>query len=169
MVRILLNRAIEDAEDIERLLPFVVEHKYLAQAMLLVTVYVQLFALMAVFRPHLHRPFGIAIILFHIGSAWVMGVPFTANILMIGLFLVLSPTAPARLSLLGIMQSLPIFGIRFVLGCAFEHPANVDVSIRRGSSMMANVRSAETTHDILGSRNRSMNSSLLTREKAVRS
>ena len=111
MVRILLDRAIDGADDIERLLPFVVEHKYLAQAMLLVTVYVQLFAPLAVLRPHLHKPFGIAIILFHIGSDWVMGVAFTANILMIGLFLVLSPTAPARLSLLGIMQSLPIIGI----------------------------------------------------------
>ena len=111
MVRILLDRVVEDADDIPPLLPFVVEHEYLAQAMLLVTVYLQLIALLVVFRPHLHRPFGIAIVLFHIGSDWVLGIPFAANIFMMSLFLVLSPTAPARTSLLGIMQSLPILGI----------------------------------------------------------
>ena len=111
MVRILLDRTLDDADELEQLLPFVVEHQYLAQSMLLVTVYVQFFALLAVFRPHLHRPFGIAIVLFHVGSDLVMGIPFSANILMVGLFLILSPTAPTKPSLIGILCSLPIAGI----------------------------------------------------------
>ena len=111
MVRILLNRAIDDTAEIGPLLPFVVEHQYLAQAMLLMAVYVETFALLAVFRPHLHRPFGILLIFFHIGSDWLMNISFAANILMIGLFLVMSPMAPARFSLSGLMRSLPLVGI----------------------------------------------------------
>ena len=110
MVRILLNRAIDSA-NFGTLLPYMVEHGYLAQATLWVTVYVELFALLAVFRPHLHRLFGVALIGFHIGSYWIMSISFHDNILMIGLFLVLSPTAPTRFSLSGTIRSLPIIGI----------------------------------------------------------
>ena len=111
MVRILLNRAVDNTENIGPLLPFVVEHGYLAQTMLWVTVYVEVFALLAVFRPHLHRLFGIALIMFHVGSEWIMSIAFNSNILMLGLFLVLSPTAPRRFSLSGTIRSLPLVGI----------------------------------------------------------
>ena len=113
MVRLLLSRAIDDTDGIAPLLPLVAQHAFLAQSMLLVVLYVELFALLAVFRPHLHRPFGVVLILFHVGSAWIMDISFAANILMIGLFLVLSPTAPVRFSLTGLVQSLPVIGIPF--------------------------------------------------------
>lgn len=58
MVRTLLDRAIDTAEDIPPLLPLVAPHNLLAQLMLIVTVYVQFFALLALFRPHLHRLLG---------------------------------------------------------------------------------------------------------------
>ena len=121
MVRVLLGRAIDNA-DIGPLLPFVSQHQYLAQAMLLVTVYVQLFALVAVFRPHLHRPFGIFLIIFHIGSDWLMNITFSGNILMIGLFLVMSPTAPTRFSLSGLIRSLPIIGLPFRIWARLQSP-----------------------------------------------
>lgn len=111
MVRILLKRAVDDAANLAPLLPTVSQHVYLAQFMLLVTVYVELFALLVVVRPHLHRAFGSALILFHLGSDLIMNIRFDSNILMIGVFLVLSPTAPARFSPSGFVQSLPVIGI----------------------------------------------------------
>jgi len=113
MVRILLNRALDDTDNIAPLLPFISQHDLLAQIMLLGTIYLELFAFLAVFRPHLHRVFGVALIVFHVGSDWVMNISFFSNILMIGLFLVLSPTAPDRFSLSGLIQSLPVLGIPF--------------------------------------------------------
>lgn len=113
MVRILLNRAMDDTDSIAPLLPLVAQHNLVAQSMLLITVYVELFAILAVFRPHLLRPFGVVLILFHVGSYWIMDISFAANVLMIGLFVVLSPTAPSRFSLAGLVQSLPLIGIPF--------------------------------------------------------
>ena len=113
MIRVLLGRAVDDTDSIAPLLPFFSQYEYLTQAILLVTVYVEVFALLAVFRPHLHRSFGIVLILFHIGSDWLMNISFSGNILMIGLFLLLSPTAPDRFSLYGLIQSLPLIGIPF--------------------------------------------------------
>lgn len=113
MVRILLDRAMDDTDNIAPLLPFISQHELLAQSLLLATVYIELFALLAVFRPHLQRVFGVVLIIFHVGSDWIMNISFFSNFLMIGLFLVLSPTAPARFSLSGLLQSLPVFGIPF--------------------------------------------------------
>ena len=113
LTRILLDRALLETDNIPRLLPFVSQHGYLAQSMWLLALYVEVFALLVVFRPHLHRPFGIILILFHVTSDWLMNILFSNSIVMVGLFLVLSPLAPARFSFSGLVQSLPIVGIPF--------------------------------------------------------
>lgn len=113
MVRTLLDRAIDTAEDIPPLLSLVAPHNLLAQLMLIVTVYVQFFALLALFRPHLHRPFGLVLIWFHLGNFWLLNISFSYNILIVGMFVLLSPMAPARFSLSGLVQSLPVIGIPF--------------------------------------------------------
>ena len=113
LTRILLNRLLAEADDIPPLLPFVSQHDLLTYAMWLLTIYIEIFALLVVFRPHLHRPFGVVLMLFHITSAWLMNIAFSNHIILLGLFLVLSPLAPARLSLSGLMQSLPIIGVPF--------------------------------------------------------
>ncbi len=81
--------------------------------MLIVTVYVQFFALLALFRPHLHRPFGLVLIWFHLGNFWLLNISFSYNILIVGMFVLLSPMAPARFSLSGLVQSLPVIGVPF--------------------------------------------------------
>lgn len=124
MIRILLNHALPDTQNIPPLLPFIARHEYLAQLMFIVTVYVQFFALFALFRPHLHRPFGIMLILFHVGSGLLMNISFSRNILFVGLFLVLSPMAPARFSLSGMLQSLPLIGIPFRAYARRQTPAD---------------------------------------------
>lgn len=133
MVRTLLNRAMSDTENIPLLLPFIVEHEYLAQMVLLGTVYVQFFALLALFRPHLHRPFGTMLILFHLGSVWLMNISFSRNVLMVGLFLLLSPLAPSRFSLTGLLQSLPLIGIPFRAWARLQARQTLPVVASKGS------------------------------------
>ncbi|WP_419855093.1 hypothetical protein [Candidatus Poriferisodalis sp.] len=115
MSRILLDRALLEADNIPILLPFVAQHNWLAQSMWWLTLYIEVFALLVVFRPHLHRPFGAVLMLFHITSDWLMNISFSLNIVMLGLFLLLSPLAPARFSLPATVRSLPLAGIPFRL------------------------------------------------------
>ena len=111
MVRILLARLMDDVLPVPVLLPVISQQEYLAQLLVLGAVYCQLFAILALFRPHLHRPLGIALILFHFGTDWLVGFLTINNVLFIGLFLIFSPMAPARFSVSGMMKSLPILGI----------------------------------------------------------
>jgi len=113
LTRILLDRLLAEADDIPPLLPFVAPHEWLAQSMWWMTLYIEIFALLVLFRPHLHRPIGAVLMLFHITSDWLMNISFSLNIVMVGLFLLLSPLAPARFSLSGTVRSLPIVGIPF--------------------------------------------------------
>ncbi len=121
-VRILLNRAMSDTREIPALLPFFASHPNIAQFLFVCAVYIELFAIFALFRPHLHRAFGIALILFHLGTDQLMNISSDSHIVFLGLFLVFSPFAPKRFSWLGVMQSLPIIGIPFRLLSAFNQP-----------------------------------------------
>lgn len=116
LTRILLNRLLAEADDIPPLMPLVSQHDLLAYAMWLLTIYIEVFALLVVFRPHLHRPFGLVLMLFHVISDWLMNISFPNHIILLGLFLVFSPLAPVRLSFSGLAQSLPIIGIPFRAG-----------------------------------------------------
>lgn len=113
LTRILLERLLAEADDIPLLLPYVAQHSLLAQAMWLGTLYIELFALLVVFRPHLHRPLGIVFMLFHVTSDLLMNISFPNHFVLLGIFLVLSPLAPTRFSLSGAVQSLPIIGMPF--------------------------------------------------------
>ena len=111
MTRILISRALSDTLDIPLFLPVIAPHLGLTHLMQLAIIYVQLSAIFALFRPHLHRPFGVILVLFHFGTDWILNVRFPANILVVGLFLILSPTAPRRFSFMGFVLSLPVLGI----------------------------------------------------------
>ena len=110
MTRLLLDRIANQAADIPLLLPLVVSNGYIAQALLLGAVYTQIFALFALFRPHLHRPVGIALILFHFGTGWLLNIPFEAHVVVNGLFLVFSPLAPRGFSAREFVGALPLVG-----------------------------------------------------------
>lgn len=113
LTRVLLNRLLAEADDIPPLLPLISQYDLLTYAMWLLTIYIEIFALLVVFRPHLHRPFGVVLMLFHITSDWLMNIAFPNHIVLLGLFLVFSPLAPAKPSLTCLIQSLPIVGIPF--------------------------------------------------------
>ena len=108
-VRIMLSRALEDTIDIPWLLPFFASQPPLAQFFLLGAVYVQVFALLALFRPRLHRPFGVALIAFHFGTDYTLNI-FFHNLVYLGIFLVFSPFAQGRFSWTGLIKALPVFG-----------------------------------------------------------
>ena len=110
MARLLLDRIANQAADIPPLLPLALSNGYIAQALLLGAVYMQIFALFALFRPHLHRPIGIGLILFHFGTGWLLAIPFEAHVIVNGLFLLFSPLAPKRFSALEFARSLPLLG-----------------------------------------------------------
>ena len=111
LTRVLLKRLLTEIEDIPPLLPVLSQHTLLAQAMWLLTLYIEIFALFVVFRPHLHKPFGVLLMLFHITSDWLMNISFSNHILILGIFLVMSPVAPSKFSLSGFVKSLPIIGM----------------------------------------------------------
>ena len=113
LTRILISRALSDTLNIPLLLPVITPHVGLTHLIHLVIIYVEISALFVLFRPHLHRPYGVVLVLFHFGTDWMLNVRFPTNITVVGLFLILSPMAPKRFSLIGFMQSLPVIGIPF--------------------------------------------------------
>lgn len=113
LTRIFISRVLSDTLDIPLLLPIITPHVGLTHLIHLTIIYVEISALFVVFRPHLHRPYGVVLVLFHFGTDWILNVRFPTNILVVGLFLILSPTAPKRFSLMGFIQSLPVIGIPF--------------------------------------------------------
>ena len=122
MIRVLLARLMENEAPAPPLLPLLALHDRLLQLTLLGAVYLQFFAVFALFRPHLHRPWGIGLILFHFGSDWLIGVTFAYNIAFLGLFFIFSPFAPASFSLTGLARSLPLLGIPFRLWIGSGRP-----------------------------------------------
>ena len=110
MTRLLVDRIANQAAEIPPMLPLVVANDYIAQALLLGAVYMQIFALFALFRPHLHRPVGIGLILFHFGTGWLLNIPFEAHVVVNGLFLLFSPLAPRGFSGREFVRALPVVG-----------------------------------------------------------
>ncbi len=124
-VRIMVARALEETNEIPWLLPFFASQPLLAQFLFLGAVYAQVFALLALFRPHLHRPLGAALIAFHFGTDYLLNV-FFHNLVYLGIFLVFSPFAQGRFSLTGLIKSLPVFGVPFRIAGAYKRSKRGD-------------------------------------------
>lgn len=85
-------------------------------------IYIELFALLAVFRPRLHRLWGLGLIGLHVGNWLLMGIVFNINVLLLGLFFVLSPFAADRLEW-QVWRDLPLVGAaRRLLASIIEIP-----------------------------------------------
>lgn len=89
---------------------WMIEHAPLLWPLMLATLYLQTCALWAAFRPRLHRLWGIGLMGFHVVTMLSMTIDFTPNILLVGVLLLASPTAPRALDLRGIVFDLPLFG-----------------------------------------------------------
>jgi hypothetical protein len=78
---------------------------------------VELFTLVAVFRPAMHRPFGIALIAFHLMVWFLMDIKFAFQPMMLALVFVFSPFAPPSVSFARQVRQLPLFGdLAVILG-----------------------------------------------------
>ena len=124
--RILVSRTLEDTGNIPWLLPFFASQPLLAQFLFLGAVYLQFFSLLALFRPHLHRPFGVGLIAFHFGTDYLLNIYFYPHLVYLGIFLVFSPFAQGRLSLSGLIKSLPVFGVPFQIAGAYRRSKRSD-------------------------------------------
>jgi hypothetical protein len=72
------------------------------------TMYLESSSVIVAFRPRLYRLWGLALILFHVGTFLAMGFTFPANIVLVGLLLVCSPFAPDTISVKDTVLDLPL-------------------------------------------------------------
>jgi hypothetical protein len=95
------------------LAPWVIEYPWLGWPLHLSVIYLECFAIVAVFRPPLHKWWGISLSMFHIGSVLILGVPLNENILLFGLLFVFSPFRPLKDDLRIVLRNLPLVGMFF--------------------------------------------------------
>lgn len=90
--------------------PWLVDWPWIAWAMMAGAIYLELFAMWVVFRPSLHRAWGLGLIAIHLVSVLTMGVGFAQNCLWLALFLVVSPLRPERFEWRRAARELPLLG-----------------------------------------------------------
>ena len=90
--------------------PWFIEHPWAGWPLMLGAIYLEFFALWVVFRPHLHAPWGWALIVLHVFTHLTMGVGFPRNTLWLGLFLVFSPFRPRTFRWREALRDLPGVG-----------------------------------------------------------
>jgi len=90
--------------------PWMIEHALLMWPLMLATVFLQLFAVWAAFRPALHRLWGVALIGFHATSILTLTIDFNPNVMLLGLLFVASPTAPPGFDVRALVRDLPVVG-----------------------------------------------------------
>ncbi len=72
---------------------WLIEHPFASWPLLPLAIYVQMFAIVAAFRPALHRPWGLALILLHVGNSFILTIHFPVSGALLALFLLCSPFA----------------------------------------------------------------------------
>ena len=88
---------------------FAIEYQYLGWALMLGSVYLQLFALWVVFRPSLRRLWGLGLIAFHVGTYLVMAIDFSPSCLLLAVLLI-APAPGADPGWRARLQDLPVIG-----------------------------------------------------------
>ncbi len=98
--------------------PWLIEHPLAGWPMMLGDIYLQLFAFVAVFRPSLHRAWGLGLILFHMGSFLLLTINFPQNALLLALLLVNSPFRCENETWRHAFADLPLLGKLLPRPCA---------------------------------------------------
>jgi hypothetical protein len=83
---------------------------WLGWPLYLTVYYVELVALVILFRPRLHRAWGVLLILFHMGTFLFMDITFPEHVLINGLLLVMSPFALGLADPRRAAAALPLLG-----------------------------------------------------------
>jgi hypothetical protein len=87
---------------------WIIDHPWSGWLLFPGAIYLQTTSLIAACRPSLHRLWGVALILFHIGNAFILTIYFPQNIFLLGLFFLASPFAPAAFDGRQILEDLPM-------------------------------------------------------------
>ena len=90
--------------------PFLVAHPWLGLPVNVWVIYIELVAFIVAFRPALHKLWGVMLIVFHVGTYLLLNIGFNLHMLVLTLFFVWSPFAPA-FDWRKTTFCLPIFGI----------------------------------------------------------
>jgi hypothetical protein len=112
LARHLADRILQTNAD-SLLGPWMIEHAVLLWPMMLLTLYLQFFAVWAVMRPRLHRLWGVGLLSFHATTILSLTIDFNPNIMLLAVLFIASPTAPARFEPGSIARDLPLFGALF--------------------------------------------------------
>ncbi|MEM9318084.1 MAG: hypothetical protein AAGA70_03650 [Pseudomonadota bacterium] len=89
--------------------PFLLDRPLLGWPAHLWVIYVELLAIVAVFRPSLHQTWGLMLIVFHIGTFLLMGIVFAKHVLLLTLLYLWSPFANP-FDLRRVLAVLPLVG-----------------------------------------------------------
>ncbi len=109
---IVANRILQGNEDTV-LGDFFVHHEIIGWALFIGTMYLEGASILIVFRPRLHRVWGVGLILFHFVMRLTMGFAFPENVALVGLLFVCSPFTPEKVSVKEAISDLP--GLHFVV------------------------------------------------------
>jgi len=100
-----------DGETQSILAPIIMNHSWVGWILFWVGAYFEFFALLILFRPALHRVWGLVLIGMHLGSILILTINFSPSVLILGLLLVSSPFHHGRANLKEIVVSLPILQV----------------------------------------------------------
>jgi hypothetical protein len=92
---------------------FLVENYWLAWPMFLAVIYMQVVAILVVFRPRLHMAWGLGLLLFHLMTFVAMEIIFTVNVLLILAVLIRSPFQEPGWVSVRTLHDLPLLGFVF--------------------------------------------------------
>lgn len=90
---------------------FLIENPWLGGPLMWGAVYLELFALWAVFRPQLQIPFAVGLIGFHLASFFTMTIIFPQNCVLLGLLLAIGTGLRPRWTVGGFLRELPGIGL----------------------------------------------------------
>lgn len=90
--------------------PLLADHPWLGWPAYLWVIYIEIVALMVLFRPALHRLWGVMLICFHIGTFLLLGINFPKHVLVLTILFVWSPFALDPVGLRRALSCLPGLG-----------------------------------------------------------
>lgn len=98
--------------------PFILSNPGIAWALNMVTLYLELFALPAMFSVHAHRIWGAGLVGMHMAIMHTMNISFANGVMPLVLLLIASPLAPGRMDLRKTVEGLPLvaFALRRLRG-----------------------------------------------------
>ncbi|MHA1563882.1 MAG: hypothetical protein ACTSX7_01105 [Alphaproteobacteria bacterium] len=74
--------------------PLLINNPWFGWPIHLLVIYVEVVAILIIFRPELHRLWGTMLIVFHVGTFLLLGIAFARHMIVLSLLFVLSPFAP---------------------------------------------------------------------------